>query len=233
MILPMMETPLSHLIQNNLETWLSKPTLTRLITLNPEILVQAQKLPYDVFKSARSVADGVGIRLLYRVKFNKKLPKITGMDLIDALFKQSLKTYILGAKPGVISKAAANIIKAHGPILVGYHHGYFSDDEEPQIFEEIKAAQPQLLLVAMGFPRQEEILMKLENELPGCIGIGVGGAMDIWSGDIQRAPQWVQYFGVEWLYRCLTSPKRIKRLGFIWGFLRFFYGSVNSPTTGK
>lgn len=220
MTLSIMEEPLSQLIQNNLETWLSKPTLTRLITLNPEILIQAQKLPYDVFKSAHCVADGVGIRLLYRFKFNKKLPKITGMDLIDALFKQGLKTYILGAKPGVISKAAANIIKDQGPILVGYHHGYFSNSDEARIFQEIKTAQPQLLLVAMGFPRQEEILMKLQNELPGCIGIGVGGAMDIWSGDIQRAPKWVQYFGVEWLYRCLTSPQRIKRLGFVWGFLK-------------
>jgi len=93
--------------------------------------------------------------------------------------------------------------------IVGFHNGYFKDDEE--IRKLILEANPQILFVGMGGIRQEKWIVK-NRDLNIPVNIGVGGSFDIWSGKVKRAPVWISKLGIEWLYRAITQPERIGRL---------------------
>jgi N-acetylglucosaminyldiphosphoundecaprenol N-acetyl-beta-D-mannosaminyltransferase len=102
--------------------------------------------------------------------------------------------------------------------ICGYHHGFWREAEWPSIAADIAASKPDIVLVGMGFPRQEYILEQLKNTLPQGIGIGVGGVIDMLAGVQKRAPKWTQKLHIEWLYRALKQPSRLSRLRWIGGF---------------
>ncbi|MBQ9478203.1 MAG: WecB/TagA/CpsF family glycosyltransferase, partial [Selenomonadaceae bacterium] len=99
-----------------------------------------------------------------------------------------------------------------GISIVGTRNGYFSADEEPSIIEQIKRAQPDLLLVALGVPKQEKWLAAHMDELNVPVSIGVGGTFDVMAGVMKRAPLWMQRAKLEWLFRAMLQPKRAGRL---------------------
>ncbi len=115
--------------------------------------------------------------------------------------------------------SAAKLLK-HSPIC-GYHHGFWTESEWPLISAAIAAANPDIVLVGMGFPQQDYILQKLKKTLPRGIGIGVGGVIDILAGVQKRAPKWTQQLHIEWLYRALKQPARLSRLRWIGGFAKY------------
>ena len=77
---------------------------------------------------------------------------------------------------------------------------------------EVVSCQPKVLLAALGSPKQEEFIYKLKSRLPNTLMIGVGGSFDVWSGEVERAPEIYQKMGLEWLYRTIKEPKRFKRI---------------------
>ena len=89
-------------------------------------------------------------------------------------------------------------------------NGYFKNDEE--IIKEIIDASPQILLVGLGSPKQEEIISKLKNNLTGCTMVGVGGSFDVFSGIVKESPEIYRKLGIEWLYRTIKQPERFKRI---------------------
>ena len=91
-------------------------------------------------------------------------------------------------------------------------NGYFKEEDEPAIIEEIKAAQPDILLAALGVPKQEKWLWKYKDELGVPVSIGVGGTLDVMAGVMKRAPRWMQKAKLEWLFRGMLQPKRAGRL---------------------
>ena len=96
-------------------------------------------------------------------------------------------------------------------LIIKYaHDGYFSDDE--QILSEIVSANPSLVLVALGSPKQEFFINSLKKRLPNATMIGLGGSFDVWAGTVERAPKIYQKLGLEWLYRTLKEPQRFKRI---------------------
>ena len=150
---------------------------------------------------------------------------VTGIDLMGALLNHANETkktvYLLGGKPGIAEKAGKNIVSQHpNLILLGTHHGYFSGvhtgkkghAEEKQIVEEIASQKPDLLFVALGAPGQEYFIDTYKSVLNAKLLMGVGGSLDVISGEVKRAPEFYQKAGLEWLYRLIKEPSRIGRM---------------------
>ena len=188
------------------------------VTPNPEMVMHARKNKHflDILNSADLVVpDGIGIVLASRLLDGKIKERVAGFDLISAVFaKQRLRAYFLGASPGVAEKAKERAEKKY-PMLevIGFHHGYFKENspEEANIIKEIELFSPDILLVGLGFGRQETWLIRNKNRLNANVLIGVGGSFDVLSGNLRRAPRFFQKIGMEWFYRLLSQPKRIFR----------------------
>ena len=111
----------------------------------------------------------------------------------------------------IITKAINELNKKiNGLNIVYYHNGYF--DNDLNIIEELKIKEPRLILIAMGAPRQELFIATAKNMLSKGLMIGIGGSLDVWSGNIKRAPLVYQKLGLEWLYRTIKEPARFKRI---------------------
>lgn len=161
--------------------------------------------------------DGVGAQILSRFRIKERIPGIeTGEFLLSLAAAHALRVFLLGGRRGVAVRAAKRMQAQHrGLCIVGTHHGYFSPDseEEHRVSELIHSAAPDILIVCMGFPRQEEFLLRYRDHFPSLrIGIALGGSLDVWSGDLRRAPRLLRACGLEWLWRIAREPKRIPRL---------------------
>ena len=122
------------------------------------------------------------------------------------------------AKPGVAEKAGDKIVSEYPGInVVGTHDGYFSDDAE--IIEDINRARPDLLLVCLGAPKQEKWMAARSGDVDAGLMMGLGGVLDVYAGNVKRAPKLFQKLGLEWLYRAVTQPSRFKRILKLPGFL--------------
>ena len=123
------------------------------------------------------------------------------------------RVYFFGSAPGVADKAKLKAEELYPGIkIVGTRNGFFKEVDEPQIIADIKAAQPDLLLAALGVPKQEKWLAKYKDELNVPVSIGVGGTFDVMAGVMKRAPLWMQKAKLEWLFRAMLQPKRAGRL---------------------
>lgn len=188
-----------------------------IVTINPEMIMNAQENEnfFKILnKSDLNIIDGVGVKIALKLKgINQE--QIRGVDfarkLVELANENDFKIGFLGAKEEVISKAIENFKKQYTNLNVVYsRNGYFNSDDE--IIEEIVKAQPQILLVGLGSPKQEEMIVKLKNNLSGTVLIGVGGSFDVFSGIVKEAPMIYRKLGLEWLYRTASDPKRFKRI---------------------
>lgn len=188
-----------------------------IVTINPEMIMNAQtnaEFLNLLNNSDLNIMDGVGVRLALKFRGINKA-QIRGVDFSRELIKlASEKEYriaFLGAKEEVIKKACENFKLEYPNLNIVYsRNGYFDNLE--QICEEIKTANPQILLIGMGSPYQEEIIVKLKNILQGCTMIGVGGSFDVFSGIVKESPVIYRKLGLEWLYRTVCQPERFKRI---------------------
>lgn len=184
---------------------------------NAHTMVTASKSPALVEALNRSdllLADGSGVRWGSALLGTPLVYNLNGTDLVPALCKsgsaKGLSVYLLGAKPGVAAEAAANLAKAYpGLVIAGTRDGYFSQEETPQVLEEIRAARPHLLLVAMGVPLQEIWVNQYASELPGITCMGVGGLFDFLAQRVARAPRFIRAIGMEWSWRLAMEPARM------------------------
>ena len=189
----------------------------QIITINPEMIMNAQKTPkfFDIIKSSdMNIPDGVGVKIALKLKKINQ-DNIRGVDFARSLIKlaseNNYKIGFLGAKEEIIQKVKENVLNKYPSLNIVYlRNGYFSNDEE--IINEISAASPQILLVGLGSPKQEELILKLKAKLKGCVMIGVGGSFDVFSGVVKESPVIFRKLGLEWLYRTIKEPKRFKRI---------------------
>lgn len=182
------------------------------ITINPEIIAAADNDSglAGIVKSAELVIpDSIGIMLAIWSMGEFKARQIPGIDYSERLLKlcaeKKLKVAFLGGQPGVIEK-----IKIPKVNVVFSHHGYYED--ENCIIEELNKAEPDLLLVGLGSPKQDYFISKARNLLKSTVMIGVGGSFDVWAGKVKRAPAVFRHLGLEWFYRLVTQPKRFTRM---------------------
>lgn len=187
------------------------------VTPNAEIAENYFKNPE--LKKAISAADyvlpdGAGVVLASKICGKPLCGRAPGVEVAEELLKLlsdgGKRLYLLGAKPGVAKLAAENIKAKYPDIqIVGTHHGYFKEDRE--VLAEIKAAEPDVLFVALGSPRQEIFMLRNRKEI-SAVMLGLGGSLDIFAGKAKRAPQFFIDHNLEWFYRLVREPSRIGRM---------------------
>lgn len=187
----------------------------QVVTINPEMILSARRNAdfAEIINSAELVIpDGIGVQLGLKI-LGHNVRRIAGIEfgrkLIDKFASQP--TAFVGAKPEIITKAVENLKKEVPNLNAVYvQDGYFKDDD--RVLDELTAANPKLVLVALGSPKQEIFIAKAKKLLPNALFIGLGGSFDVWSGVVERAPEIWQKLGLEWLYRTVKEPKRFKRI---------------------
>ena len=188
------------------------------VTPNPELVQRARKEPpfRDVLNGADLVLpDGVGITYAAKILGRPLAARVPGIDFAAALCgelaKSGKKLFLLGAKPGVAELAAGNLKKEHpGLTVCGVHDGYFKEDGP--VVGEIRAAGADVVFVCLGFPRQEYWMSQHGAQTGAGLLVGLGGSLDVFAGQVKRAPEGFQKLGLEWFYRLVTQPSRIGRM---------------------
>ena len=192
---------------------------TYIVTPNPEIvwICRRNEALRDAINGAGFVLpDGIGIVMGARILGTPLLGgRVPGIDFAAALFYEIAKfggsIFLLGSKPGVAEEAGQRLIEKYpGLVVAGVADGYFTDSEP--IIEQINATNPDLLLVCLGAPKQELWMAENINRLNTQICAGLGGSLDVFAGRVKRAPIFFQKFGLEWFYRLVREPRRIKRM---------------------
>lgn len=195
----------------------------QVVTPNPEMLLLAQqdKEFMHVLNSAYlSVPDGIGILWAARYIHKKKvLPeRVAGVDLMEHIVEASRhfqgKIFLLGAGEGIAQKVKEKFEKKYpGVKIVGVYSGSPREDEFIHIKSLIVKTEPNILFVAFGQKTQELWIHKHLHEFPSVkLAMGVGGAFDFISGHRKRAPKWMHSLALEWLFRLIQEPSRIKRI---------------------
>lgn len=161
--------------------------------------------------------DGAGILLGSKWLGTPLASRVSGVDVAKHICAMAAEggwsVYFLGAAPGVAEAAAENLKKDYPNLkIAGIHDGYFSTSQDAEIAALVKASGAKAILVAMGIPRQEKLIHQYMNDMGVCVAIGVGGSFDVFSGNVNRAPVWMQRHGLEWLYRLAQNPKKISKV---------------------
>jgi len=202
----------------------------KIILLNPYLLLEAKKHP-DYAQYIREcdivTADGIGLLIAGRL-YGKPFPeRVTGTDLMPKLAelgaKKGWKFYFLGSMPGVAEKAHQNLKKKYpGFRVVGVHDGYFSENEEKKIVNDIKGKKPDILMVCMGALKQERFIKKYQDKINIPLAFGIGALFDFYACKFKRAPKWMQNSGLEWLFRLIQEPRRLWKRYLIGNFVFMF-----------
>lgn len=195
---------------------------TQVVTANPEIVMYAQNNSSYITilqKADIVVPDGIGIVYAAKLQKDPVCERVAGYDLLHQIMikadQQAWKVYLLGGSEDVNQLAYEQLKKQYPrAVLLGRHHGFFQDgsDEEKQIIEEISVLKPDILFVALGFPRQEDWINRYQPDLQIPLSMGVGGSFDVLSGKVKRAPLLWQKLGLEWLHRLISMPSRWRRM---------------------
>lgn len=192
-------------------------SVAQVVTINPEIFEYADKNSdfANIIKEAEMVIpDGVGVKIALKIN-GINTCRIPGIDFAKKLLKEAainnIPVAIIGAKEEIITSAIDKLQQEiNGLNIVYYHNGYFDNNEE--IYNNLKIKNPKLILVAMGAPKQEEFIYNAKKSIKPALMVGIGGSLDVWSGKVKRAPKLFQALGLEWLYRTISQPARIKRI---------------------
>ena len=162
-------------------------------------------------RAERVWADGVGAAIAARFLGTPVADNVNGTDMLPHLCRAGYRIYLLGGAPGVAEKAAERLSGLYPETrIAGAEHGYFAG-RDAEVAARIRAAAPDLLLVALGAPRQELWIAEHLGELNCKVAIGVGGLLDFASGRIPRAPLWMRRLKLEWIYRLYQEPRRLFR----------------------
>lgn len=188
-----------------------------IVAINPEKLMKAKDDPALkalLNRAEFQIPDGIGVIIASKIQKGNITSRVTGVDMMDRIVREAARTgksiFLYGAKPGVAEAAAAKLIDTYPDLKVaGTQDGYEKDTSK--VIAKINAAQPDILFVAMGSPKQELWIEEHRDNLYPILYQGVGGSFDVLAGNIKRAPAAFQKVGAEWLYRLLLEPSRIKR----------------------
>ncbi len=191
-------------------------------TANAEMIMMATGNPalMEVLNGADLVVpDGAGTVWAAHELGYRMPERVAGYDLVQELLKiapakeNGFKVFFFGSAPGVAEGAKAKAEALYpGVQVVGCRNGFFSEADEPEIVREINDSGADLLLCALGVPKQELWIRKYLPELKVSAAIGVGGTLDVMAGTMKRAPLWMQKAKLEWAYRVILQPSRIGRL---------------------
>lgn len=212
-------------VENLVESMLEKRK-TRLCFVNADCanIAYRNEAYRECLGSANLVlADGIGMKLAGKALRREIRQNVNGTDLFPLLLaemeREQLSLYLLGAMPGVAEAVAEYVHSSFpGVRIAGFHHGFFTPEEELKVVESVRATAPDCLLVGFGAPRQDLWTATHIDSTGATVAMGIGGLLDFYSGRISRAPQWMREIGMEWFYRFMQEPRRMWR--------RYFVGNV-------
>ncbi|MFL0362289.1 WecB/TagA/CpsF family glycosyltransferase [Pseudobacillus sp. 179-B 2D1 NHS] len=188
------------------------------IAVNPEKVMTAGRDPLVkelINNSTYQIADGIGMIIASKLKKGQLRERVTGVDMMGRLLQfaadEGHSVFFYGAKEEVVRTAKEKLEEKIPSLRVaGYANGYVQDQEA--LVKQIRESGATLLFVALGSPRQELWIKENMPKLPNVkVFQGVGGSFDVYSGKVKRAPAFYRKFGLEWLYRLMKEPKRLKR----------------------
>ena len=187
-----------------------------------------EKLLETVNSADLVLPDGVGVLRAAEILGTPLKEKVAGVEFGEELCRLCAKhdsgLYILGGKPGVAEAAAENLCKKYAGLrVVGVHNGYFDKhgDENDEVISEVTNSGAEAIMVCFGFPAQENWAAENKNRLPGVkVTACLGGSIDVYSGKAKRAPKLFIKFKLEWLYRLIKEPSRLKRMSVIPKYLK-------------
>jgi N-acetylglucosaminyldiphosphoundecaprenol N-acetyl-beta-D-mannosaminyltransferase len=188
-----------------------------IVAINPEKIIKAQDDPslMQLLNSADfQIPDGIGVILASKFKGGQIRERVTGIDMMlklcETAAKHQKKIFLYGGKPGRADEAKVRLQEMYPGIpIAGTLHGYEKDQQV--VRQTINQSQADIIFVAMGSPAQENWIIANKETLHPSVYQGVGGSFDVISGKIERAPESFQKLGLEWLYRLMKEPWRIKR----------------------
>ena len=188
------------------------------VTPNAEIVYEA--VHDDTFRdllngAALVLPDGAGVVLGAKILGTPLKEKVAGIEFGEEICKLLAETggklYLLGSKPGIADQAGEKLKEKYpGLMICGTADGYFRD--EAAAVARINEAEPDVVFVCLGAPKQEKFIRSHFDELNATLYLGLGGSLDGYAGVAQRAPRWMINLSLEWLYRLMKEPKRLGRM---------------------
>lgn len=210
--------------KNKVREFVDSNRLNLIVTPNPEFLLAARESQdfKKILNSADlSLPDGTGLVLAAHYLGLPKINRISGCDFVWELAsyasQNSWSLYILGGERGVARKAAQSLLVQYPELKInGATSGYNKQNQmkgDQELADLINHARPDILLVAFGAPKQELWIARNRDKLHSVkVAMGVGGAFDYLAGRVRRAPKLIRKLGLEWLFRLIIQPSRIKRI---------------------
>lgn len=201
-------------------TMLDETGSHKIYTPNSEIIMQATRdaeLKTILNQADLLIADGAGVVLASKILKKRLKEKVSGVDLVKQLLintnKRPASFYIFGGKPGVAELASINIVSEYPHAnIVGFRNGYFNDEDEEGIINDINRSKPEIVLVGLGAPKQEKWIHQYAQVLNCKVLMGIGGCIDVFAGTASLAPEFIRKAGFEWLFRLIREPRRYKRM---------------------
>lgn len=186
-----------------------------LVAINAEKILHATEQTRAIINRNIGYCDGAGAQIALKQKGYKEACKIPGCELwlkIVAQFYQEKTFYLVGGKPQVIKKTVEKLQNEFKGIkIIGFRDGYLrSEEEKQQLIADMADKKPDVVFVAMGSPKQELLMEEIQKKHKA-IFQGLGGSFDVYTGHVERAPKWWADHNLEFLYRLIREPKRIKR----------------------
>lgn len=186
-----------------------------LVAINAEKILHATDELKAIYNRNLGYSDGAGAVLALKKKGHQKACKIAGCELwlkIIERYRREKTFYLVGGKPDVIE---ATIQKLHRDFpainIVGYRDGYLKSGDDEALIADIAQKKPDVVFVAMGSPKQELLMERMQRQHPEAIYQGLGGSFDVYTGRVERAPEWWIRHNLEFAYRLIKQPSRIKR----------------------
>ena len=203
-----------------MEGFLETDSCSKVFTPNSEMLLTAvrdREFERVLNSGQLVVPDGIGVVIASRFYGTPVKERVAGFDLMmrlmDMADSRGGSVYLLGGREGVAEEAAIKLTESYGNLrIAGTRNGYFEEDSENNIVNEINNSKADILLAALGAPKQEKFIYKHSDKLQVKIAMGVGGSLDVLAGKVKRAPEFYQKAGLEWFYRLVKEPRRIIRV---------------------
>ncbi|MGE4283509.1 MAG: WecB/TagA/CpsF family glycosyltransferase [Clostridia bacterium] len=204
------------------EVWsfFQEDKLHMVFTPNSEMIMTAMsdaKLQMVLNAGDLRTADGIGVVYASKILGKPLGERVAGFDLAKRIVEKLPDTghslYLLGGAPGVAEAAKENMEKKYPGInIAGTHDGYFNEQEEQRVINEINAVKPDIIFVCLGMSKQEKWIFDHRDDLDAKLCMGIGGSLDVFAGKAQRAPDVFIRLGLEWFYRLIKEPWRYKRM---------------------
>lgn len=212
-------------VLSNYNQWLSacmgQKMGLHVVTLNAEMAMQAdddEALAAVIHRADLVVPDGAGVVLYLRLR-GQRIDRCPGIELAESVIRSASQMpspaslFFFGGAPGV-AESAVNVWQKQEPdmAIAGIQHGFLKPEEEEGFCDALKAANPSVIFVGLGVPRQEFWIAEHRHLCPDAIWMGVGGSLDVWAGTKERAPKWLRDNSLEWTYRLYKEPWRWRRM---------------------